>query len=273
MINKLLQAVLNFTPLQIRNQIKYIPVAKQLQSLMLKYFLNNTEFDATITAGPAKGLIFPIKLPQDKQIWIGTWELEFAKKLRDSMMPGTICYDIGGYKGFYSGIMALGGASQVYVFEPVPQNAKKIARFISLNSKLPIQLLQIAVSDKVEKAQFKIMSEDTMGKLNTSEFQVEENSLTEFSVECNTIDNLIEKGLAAPDFIKIDVEGAEEFVLKGGIKLLKERKPRLFIEIHSKEIGKACNKILSQFYSEIIVFETGLPPQNGEPEICHYLVS
>jgi FkbM family methyltransferase len=273
MIHEILQSLLNLTSIKLRRKIKNIPVLKQIQFLIVKYVLRDKEFDAKITEGPAKGLVFPVKLPQDKQMWIGTWELEFAEELRRRITKGSVCYDIGGYKGYYSGVMALGGASEVLVFEPVPKNAQKIKRLIDLNTALPITLFEKAISDKVESAVFKIMEEETMGKLSSSGFQTDENSITEFIVDCVTIDSLIEKGIKVPDFIKIDVEGAEELVLKGALKMLMEYKPTLMIEIHSREIGERCQEILSSIYANIKVFETGLPPQNGELEICHYLVS
>ena len=38
-----------------------------------------------------------------------------------------------------------------------------------------------------------------------------------------------------PDFIKVDVEGAEYDVIKGGIDVLKHNKIKLLIEVHSGE--------------------------------------
>jgi FkbM family methyltransferase len=273
MISGVIKKILNLIPFEFRSKIKDIPVLKQVQSLIVNRFLINAEFIAEITGGPAKGLVFPVKLPQDKQMWIGTWELEFAKALHNAVQPGFVCYDIGGYKGYYSGIMALKGASLVYVFEPVPQNAEKINKLIALNPGLPVHLKQYAVSDTNGSAVFKIMQEETMGKLEYSSFQRSESSVNELKVQCVTIDDLVENGLPAPDFIKIDVEGAEEMVLKGGCKILNEKKPVLMIEIHSNEIGKACLELLKNIYANITVFETGLPPQNGEQEICHYIIS
>ncbi len=272
MNSKIIQKLLNFIPFHVRSKIKNIPLLKQIQAVIVKRYLNNAEFNAKITGGPAKGLICPVKLPQDKQIWIGTWELDFAKALQSVVKPGFICYDIGGYKGYYSGIMALRGASQVYVFEPMPQNAEKIKQLIMLNPLLPISLKEYAVSDNDGIAVFKIMQEETMGKLECSSFQKIENSLDELSVQCVTIDGLIKNGMSAPDFIKIDVEGAEEMVIKGALDCLKSKKPYLMIEIHSHEIGQVCFDLLKDIYSYIVVFETGMPPQNGEPSICHYIV-
>lgn len=273
MIISFFQKILNLIPFKIRIKIKNILGIKQLQAFILKQYLNNAEFNAEITGGPAKGLIFPVKLPQDKQMWIGTWELEFADALKKAIEPDSVCYDIGGYKGYYSGVMALNGASHVFVFEPVPKNAAKIKQLIALNPNLPITLKECAVADNNETAVFKIMKEETMGKLEISVFQKNETAVDEFTVQCITIDELVYNGLQAPDFIKIDVEGAEEMVLKGAYEILKVKKPTLMIEVHSPEIGKACFDLLKNIYSNITVFETGKPPLCGEERICHYIVS
>ena len=86
----------NRVPFGLRTRIKNMPGLKQLQALLLRKWIDNNEFTATITGGPAKGLVFPVQMPQDKLMWIGTWELEFAKALADNVLPGWVCYDIGG---------------------------------------------------------------------------------------------------------------------------------------------------------------------------------
>ncbi len=258
-------------PFSFRNKIKNVPVVKQLQSFLLKKFIDNREFVATISGGPAMGLVFPVRMPQDKLMWIGTWELEFANSLQNNVQPGWICYDIGGYKGYYAGVMALKGASKVYVFEPMPSNAKKIKQLVALNDKLPLVLEEKAVSDVEGMVSFKLMPEETMGKLTKSSFQQNEKEASELKVQCTTLDALVAQGYPEPDFIKIDVEGAEEFVLKGGSELLKNKKPLLMIEIHSTQLGQCCLSILEKIYASVIVFETGKHPSFGAPEICHYI--
>jgi FkbM family methyltransferase len=259
-------------PFGLRTKIKNIPGLKQLQALLIRKWIDNNEFTATITGGPAKGLVFPVQMPQDKLMWIGTWELDFAKALCVAIKPGWICYDIGGYKGYYAGIMALKGAKEVFVFEPMPANAEKIKKLIELNKMLPMHLQQLAVSDADGKAVFNIMPEETMGKLDTSAFQQKEKGNTQVTVTTAALDGLIKNGMPEPDFIKIDVEGAEELVLQGGINLLEKKRPMLMIEIHSPQIGKRCLAILEKYYRSVLVFETGLHPSEGAPEICHYIV-
>ena len=57
-----------------------------------------------------------------------------------------------------------------------------------------------------------------------------------------------------PDFVKIDVEGAEFLVIKGGIRLIKENQPIIFIELlrkWGKEFGYHPQQVLN------ILFELG----------------
>ena len=265
--------IISKIPFGLRSRIKNIPGLKQLQSLLIKKFINNESFVATITGGPAKGLIFPVQMPQDKLMWIGTWELDFAEALENNIKSGWICYDIGGYKGYYAVVMALKGAAEVFIFEPMPANAAMINKLISLNPHLPIKLKQTAISDTGGQSTFKIMREETMGKLTGSTFREEEEEMRQLTVECITLDELIKSGVPEPDFIKIDVEGAEEFVLKGAMEMLKRKKPFLMIEIHSPQIGERCMAILKNFYTNIRVLETGMAPDNVTPEICHYIAS
>ena len=266
-----IQLILDTIPFSVRSKIKNMPGVKQLQAFIMNKYMDGKEFVAAISGGPAKGLVFPVKLPQDKQMWIGTWELDFAEALQQYVKPGWVCYDIGGYKGYYSGVMALKGAANVFVFEPMPSNIEKIRKLIELNPSLPIYLKEYAVSDNNGQAVFKLMPEETMGKLENSSFQKDDEAVTSLIVECITLDELINKGTPEPDFIKIDVEGAEEFVLKGASELLQRKKPFLMIEVHSPAIGERCMQVLKDYYKSIIVLETGLTPDKGTPEICHYL--
>ena len=270
-MKKYLIKLVEYLPISIKSTIKNMPVFKTIQASLFNQFLKYEKFNAIISGGPAKGLNFPVTLPQDKLMWLGTWELYFAQTLKFYVKRGFVCYDIGGYKGYYAGVMALSGAKDVFIFEPMPSNADSIKQLIALNPKLPIDLHQIAISDISGEAEFKFMIEDTMGKLTKSSFEKDISSEKVSKVVCKSLDDFISAGYSEPDFIKIDVEGAEDFVLKGGINLLIRKKPILLIEIHSSEIGMRCYKILSNIYSSITVFETNNFPGGTEPEICHYI--
>lgn len=52
-------------------------------------------------------------------------------------------------------------------------------------------------------------------------------------VPMTTLDNLVLKHNKFPDFVKIDVEGAESIVLKGSIQLAQKRNTRFLVEMHN----------------------------------------
>lgn len=56
-----------------------------------------------------------------------------------------------------------------------------------------------------------------------------------YSVNTITLDELSTLINWIPDFIKIDVEGAERFVLSGGKELLKNNEIKLLVEMHSND--------------------------------------
>jgi len=112
-----------------------------------------------------------------------------------------------------------------------------------------------------------------MGKLSNSNFQGDRLSQATIAVQTETLDHLKELGvIPRADVIKIDVEGAEAMVLKGGTALLRSNRPRLFLEIHSRELARECNDLLANLGYSISVLETGRPPDfTSEPEVCHFL--
>lgn len=76
----------------------------------------------------------------------------------------------------------------------------------------------------------------TLGN-NPTRFQYDNKSgeYKNFKVKCETIDGLMESlKLESLELLKIDTEGAELSILKGGEKTLKEHKPSILLEYDDK---------------------------------------
>lgn len=240
-----LQKSVDLIPWSMRDRIRKIPFVAGLQRMIFKTFLTGAEFDYQITAGPAKGLNYPISLPDDKLIWTGTWEIDFSVQLEKAVADGAVCYDIGGHRGFLAGVMLMSGASQVHCFEPNPENADQVRKVIALNSDRDMQIHQMALADEDGEAEFVVMGESSMGKLGTSSFQKDEKGVTSFKVIVRSLDSLVaETGMRPPGLMKIDVEGAEVAVLRGAEATIKEHHPLLFIEFHSGDLMQQCADFL-----------------------------
>jgi FkbM family methyltransferase len=274
MISQLLRQSVSIVPWRFRTVIKDIPIVSNLQRWLVKQFLDQQKFVYRINAGPASGLNYPVCLPDDKLIWTGTYEIGFSETLAKSVKEGDVCYDIGGFRGFFSGVLALAGAKSVYIFEPFPRNCQQIQAVIDANPQLSsLRLFSVAIGERKGEAEFLVMPEASMGKLSSSSFQVGVQAQEKIVVQVETLDRLVQSGqLEKPDLIKIDVEGAEMSVLQGAEQTLREYQPQLFIEIHSRSLAKDCSDFLQQLNYSITVLETGnLPDFSSEPEVCHFL--
>ncbi len=263
-----MQAVLrksiSLVPWRWRGAIKKIPFVAPLQRWALARFLEGREFVHTVDAGPARGLKYPITLPDDKGIWTGTYELELATAIAAAVQAGDVCFDCGGWRGFFSGVMALAGAGKVFAFEPLPTNVAQLRKMLALNPDLPITLIEAAVTEQSGELEFVVMPETSMGKLTTSSFQADNQSGQKIRVRAVALDALLAAGeVPPPSVMKIDVEGAELMLLRGARNLLVTHKPKLFMEIHSRELARDCRAFLEQLGYEIHVV-------GAEREVCHF---
>ena len=271
MVTEVIQQLIKAVPWRWRSKIRQIPGLAILQRKLLSQFVEGKEFIHTVDAGPANGLIIPVILPDDKGIWTGTYELDFVQSLANAVAPDDVCFDVGGWHGYCGGTMAVQGASQVTIFEPLPDNIQRIRRVQQLNARLPIRLVEAAVADEPGTACFDIMPETSMGKLSTSNFQPDASSASSVEVQVISLDNwCTEENQQFPDLMKIDVEGAEMQVLQGAAKILHEKRPKLFVETHSRQLTRETYQHLVAIGYSVNTLQTGMAPDGiSEPEVCH----
>lgn len=260
MMKTLLRLSINVLPLKWRSKIKDIPIIASLQRWAIRRWMTDGSFVHVISAGPAAGLVFEISLPQDKGVWIGNYEIDFANSIRDAVKPESICFDVGGYRGYIAGLMAVSGADQVIIFEPLPENRASIERLRTLNPHLALEVIPAAAGSFDGMADFKIMSDPSMGKLSLSHFQEEIPPRSTIEVAVSRLDTLVGSShLPPPSLIKIDVEGAELDVLEGARDVLRMHHPILFIEAHSRDLEDGCRRLLGEYGYMISRIEKKVP--------------
>ncbi|MBI3638558.1 FkbM family methyltransferase [Candidatus Wolfebacteria bacterium] len=156
---------------------------------------------------------------------------EFIRKIP---IAGKTVYDIGAHIGVYSLFFskAVGDNGIVIAFEPNLDNYTALLKNLEINNISNVIAQKIALGSGIGESKFFVPSSDTKrGSLN-KEFMPKGCNLSILSVPVDSIDNLIKRGLQAPGFIKIDVEGGEFDVLKGAELTLEKYKPNLLVEIH-----------------------------------------
>jgi FkbM family methyltransferase len=227
----------------LRNQIRHVPGLAWAQRAFIHLLAPKGEFAHRIDAGPARGLHFLIRLPQDKAMWKGTYELEFCERLKAAVRPGDVCYDIGAFRGYTAGVFALAGASKVYAFEPMPENQATIRKVVAMNPALPLELVAKAVADLEGEKVLEIHRDQSMNRLKSLPGSSDGERIV---VETTTVDATAKARGMWPNLLKIDVEGAEEAVLKGAKEVLKKSVRGVFMEIHHPQAEAACRALLEQ---------------------------
>jgi len=249
----------DFLPLSVRQLVHHLPVVAWMQR---KLFVALTEgFPCaeiyTITAGPAKGLRLALHLPRDKVFWLGTYELKVCEWLIKHLQKDEICWDIGGYTGYFSAIMSRQSGQPVYCFEPLPMNRKLIRKQSELNSNVQIVVVPCALGSNDGYADFLIMPEPSMGKLAISTFQKDASPEKKVKVPVTTIDEVVKsRKVPPPNLLKIDVEGAEFQVLLGGEQILREYRPKILLEIHGCTEDIKLFELLAKYRYSCTIIET-----------------
>lgn len=258
-VARLMSLALHLVPLSLRDRIKRLAGVSAVQRFLLSKTLYGKEFVHRVDAGPAKGITFRVRLPEDKGIWTGTYELPFANCLAASVAKGSVAYDIGSWHGFIAGVMAAQGAGEVHAFEPLPENAELIEKMIALNPAKPLTLHRCAVGETDTELDLLVLPETSMAKLESSRFQVDCSPQQKIRVRVRSIDSLVEnRDAPAPALLKIDVEGAELSVLRGGLNTIRKYRPEIYAEIHSAELLAESVALLQQEGYRVEMVSDGL---------------
>lgn len=162
--------------------------------------------------------------------------------------PGNRVWDIGGNVGVFAFAAAHKARpnGEVVAVEPDPFLAGLLQTSAGFagNHDVNVHVLCAAVSDTVGIARFMVAAR---GRASNSLEQVGHRSQAGGSryvqhVPTITLDGLLDH-FAAPDFLKIDVEGAEAIVLAGAKRLLAETRPSIYVEVGGQQTA-AVTQIL-----------------------------
>ena len=175
------------------------------------------------------------------------YENDVLEQISKNIAPGFTILDIGANIGnhtlYFSKILQ---AKQIYSFEPIKETFKKLDYNVKLNACSNVVLYNFALGSSNSWGSSDNVS---MGNFGAQKIKY---SSEKKEFEIKTIDDLaIDKSI---DFIKIDVEGFEEEVIKGGLKTIAKNKPLIFIEIHPKNFSKMKNLFEANHYSLIDSF-------------------
>lgn len=174
--------------------------------------------------------------------WIGHYELRIQRVLRRHLRRGETFYDVGANAGFFMLVAAriVGPQGRCVAFDPSPENHASVVEQLGLNRLSNCQAACTAIGARdgtaVLSSEFPGASTAHLGKSAVGELQSE--------VTVTTLD-AARAQFGEPDFIKMDIEGAEVDALRGARRVLAETRPNWLIELHGAECQRSVEQILS----------------------------
>lgn len=173
-----------------------------------------------------------------------------------------VFWDIGANIGLYSIYAAIKHKDiEIISFEPSTSNTRALSRNISINNfHKKIKIFQLALSDKENMISYFNETKFVEGNSNSNfnyEFNYQGEYLTEdkiknkYSIFGTNINELIKENvIKIPNYIKIDVDGIEDLILKGSTDLLSNNELKeLSIELNfgNKSKYNYIDKLLKSY--------------------------
>jgi FkbM family methyltransferase len=146
----------------------------------------------------------------------------------DAIAPGSVLWDVGANIGLYSCYAAKARSCRVIAFEPSVFNLELLARNIFLNHVTDrVAIVSLPLFEQVAESTLNMTSTQWGGALSTfgaaHGFDGEVLSkVFEFRTIGLSMDKCVTTlGLPFPDYIKMDVDGIEHLILRGGREVLR----------------------------------------------------
>lgn len=193
---------------------------------------------------------FRSRIPRPALVYLRDWELSLeipprwrgAAKLcyafRERYEPelavlprfvrrGAQAVDVGACYGIYACVLGrlVGPEGKVYAFEPAREAFAFLARNVERNGMTWVEAHQWACADFVGEALLRHEPDPSRNALERSRSTAANDGER---VRVVRLDDVV----ASADFVKLDVEGAEELVLRGAVRLLSKSRPVLLFEVN-----------------------------------------
>jgi FkbM family methyltransferase len=193
-------------------------------------------------------------------------EIDFLPKF---VRSGDIVVDVGGNHGLYTYHLSrlVGPSGRVHTFEPMPPNLYILRHTIHAHGLNNVTVHPKACGEKLERAKFYVPMDHGIPELGGAR---QGNQGLAFECEIVRLDDVIDGGVS---FLKVDVEGAELFVLRGAERILRESRPVILFEAgdHTRSYGYAQQEVfdfLSRF--RYTFFNGNMQPRQSFTEIIDY---
>lgn len=220
--------------------IEAITLYRAISGSQVDKLIEKTDFPGPVTIKTRHGFLARVTRFIEYVLFTRDFEPEVRGLLQVQNETMMTFIDVGANFGFYSLYLASRSPRTfIIAIEPFDKVFEALAANVKINNYQNITCLNCAAWNKNDTKINLYLNKDSIS--NPSAVFGGENFV---SVSARTIDSIVsEKMISKVDWLKIDVESAEVFVLQGAKKTL-ELTDNIILEIHTLENGQVCEKML-----------------------------
>lgn len=194
-----------------------------------------------------------LRIPEEAGFWRGEHEPGVQSVISAMVRPGDVVYDVGAHLGSLALGTALlvGTSGRVVAFDGDPENVERL-RENSLRNQFGARLQTVHAAVWSHPSETGISfrrgsSQSSHGGVEADGNRPVLGAGELISVPVTTLDDFIAAGGPVPGFIKIDVEGGEYEVLRGGASLFANYRPQIIVEVHHQVASDKIGAWLEEF--------------------------
>lgn len=222
----------------VRGYLRRSPVTEGKKRLLsaTKRFIQPAQ--AQQIAGTKYGFSLHLNLlnPEQERIYYyGQHDERYETALLNCLVePGMHCWDVGANIGFYTCLFAVlvGRSGRVVAFEPARATRERLEQNIGLNGLRNVDVVPSAVGASEGEAHIHY-ADAGLFEGTASLHRMPGRSASE-PVRVGTLDAFVER-YGAPDLLKIDVEGAQLEVWRGGARFFRTHSPVVLAELRESD--------------------------------------
>lgn len=166
------------------------------------------------------------------------YESMLERFYRAFLSPGDVCIDVGAHEGRHLLPMleCIGPQGRALAFEPIPWLAQKLAQRLAQDGIGNVTVHSMALSDQEGRTTFTVaMDAPGYSGILKRDYDVP-TRVSEINVELSTLDRMA-ADMERLDYLKIDAEGAEWAILRGGSGTIQRCKPVVTFEFGQASYG------------------------------------
>jgi FkbM family methyltransferase len=211
---------------------------RAVRLLAERVVFQNRRVPLRVRSGLSRDLWIQARLPEEANYWHGTRESFTEQVIESSVREGEVVFDVGAHIGAitFGTARLVGMKGRVVAFEADPENVASLRKSCVLNHFADrIQVVHAAVWSRSSNHRLDFRRGGRRlshgGVIADTCRPVRAEGAT-ISVPSTTLDRFCSEHEIAPNLVKIDVEGGEYEVLRGGEDLFSRHRPRIVVEVH-----------------------------------------